>query len=106
MEIISEIITNTLNSFDFSFCITVNVATYLAIKFIDTINGNKDVSTWQKRLVLIMVLLLMSCIWYVDDSDLKHILNSAILAPVFWSWIMKPLCKVLKVDYKDISDIE
>ena len=33
-EIISTIVNNIINSFDFSFCITVNIATYLVIKTI------------------------------------------------------------------------
>ena len=36
-------------------------------------------------------------------SDIKLILNSAILAPVFWSWVMKPICKHFKIDYKQLN---
>ena len=59
-------------------------------------------------------------IFVLDDLDshfLKHalkfgiatnriLLNSAILAPVFWSWIIKPICKYFKIDYKDINILD
>ena len=44
-EIINNIITTIINSFDFAYCISVNILTYLIIKLIDSLNGNKAVST-------------------------------------------------------------
>jgi len=40
------------------------------------------------------------------SPDLKLIINSSILAPVFWSWIIKPICKHYKLDYKQLSLFE
>jgi hypothetical protein len=92
------------NSFDFSFCITTNVLTYLVIRLIDDLNGDKVVTTWQKRLVLITVVFILAGIYVYIGEDTKRILNSAILAPVYWSWIGKPIVKLLKVDYKKKID--
>ena len=52
MEIISNIIQTTLESFDFAYCIVVNVLTYLIIRLINDKNRHKDLTTWSKRLVL------------------------------------------------------
>ena len=91
MEIINNTIQTTLESFDFAFCIIVNVLTYLIIRLINDRNGHKDLTTW------------MGVLYYLLGNDTKTILNSAILAPVFWSWLMKPICKYFKVDYKNVN---
>lgn len=106
MEIITNIIETTLNSFDFSFCIIVNVMTYLIINLINSRNGNKNLTTWKKRLVLIGVIIFISAFYLYDSTDKKIVLNSAILSPVFWSWVMKPICKKFKLDYKQLSLFE
>lgn len=94
-----------IDNFDFAFMIVINVLTYLIIKLLDWLNGPKDVTTWQKRLILIVSIIIISAIYYICgfDDHLK-ILNSAILAPVFWSWVMKPILKKLNLDYKKIDD--
>ena len=103
MEILSNTIQTTLESFDFAFCIIVNILTYLIIRLINDRNGHKDLTTWSKRLVLLLVILSIGVLYYLLGNDTKTILNSAILAPVFWSWIMKPICKHFKVDYKNVN---
>ena len=103
IEIITNSIQTTLSSFDFSYCISVNVLTYLIIKIIDELNGKKDVSTWSKRIILLVVILSTGVLYNLIGCDNKILLNSAILAPVFWSWIIKPICKYFKIDYKDIN---
>ena len=56
--------------------------------------------------MLLLVVLSVSVIDYFLGIDLKLVFNSAILAPVFWSWIMKPICKHFKIDYKQIDIID
>ena len=106
MEIINNIIQTILNSFDFAYCITVNVLTYIIIKFIDSLNGKKTVSTWSKRIVLLVVILATGVLYNLIGCDNKILLNSAILSPVFWSWVIKPICKYFKIDYKDINILD
>lgn len=36
----------------------------------------------------------------------KILFNSAILSPVFWSWVIKPICKYFNIDYKDINILD
>lgn len=105
-EIINNIITTIISSFDFAYCISVNVLTYLIIKIIDELNGKKDVSTWSKRIVLLVVILSTGVLYNLIGYDNKILLNSAILAPVSWSWIIKPICKYFKIDYKDINILD
>ena len=100
MEVISEIIKTTLESFDFAYCITANILTYLIITILT--KNNKPLSTWCKRIVLIVDVIILGIIWYIATKDIRLVLNSAILAPVFWSWVMKPICKVFNLDYKDL----
>ena len=99
MEYLSQLIDLTLQSFDFGFCIVVNILTYLIIKIIDS-KKNKSLTKWQKRLVLLNAILILSIVYYFIGSDLKLIINSSILAPVFWSWIAKPICDKLGIDYR------
>ena len=86
METLQQIIDTTLSSFDFGYCLIVNVLTYLVIKLIDE-------------------LLLIGGIYYLIGNDVKLLINSAILAPISWSIIFKPICKMLKIDYKKIDKI-
>lgn len=100
MEIISNTIQTTLDSFDFAFCIIVNVLTYLIITVVNELKSPKVLTKWNKRIVLICVILLTGVVYYFVQSNLRTIINSAILAPVFWSWILKPICKAFNIDYK------
>lgn len=104
MEYISQIINTTIKSFDFSFCIAVNILTYLIIKLIDEFNGSRKVTTWTKRCVMLIVVICISIAYYIIGSNPKLIINSAILAPVFWSWIGKPICNKLNIDYRKDDD--
>lgn len=101
---IEEIINTTLQSFDFAFCISVNIITYIAIKLLIETKPNFKVSTWIKRLITIISIFIVSLAYYLDDADTKLIFNSSILAPVFWSWIGKPIMKKLKYDYNTEPD--
>lgn len=105
MEHIGGIIDNTINSFDFGLVVSINIATYLIIKFIDEINGVNNVSTWIKRVVMIICTVLLSVVYhFIDPSEDRLIINSMILAPVFWSWIGKPIATLFKIDYKKSID--
>lgn len=106
MEIINNIIQTTLESFDFSYCIVVNILTYFIISTINSRRGHKDISTWAKRLILLITIFFTGSVYYLIGSNTRVLFNSAILAPVFWSWIIKPICKYFKIDYKDINLFE
>lgn len=90
--------------FDLSFMLCVNVLTYILIKVIDDINGDKSIGTWTKRLVMLISCFAIAAGYIAGGYENTTILiNSAILAPVAWSWIFKPILKNIGVDYKKID---
>lgn len=101
-ETITNIINTTLSSFDLPFCITVNIATYLLIKYIADIKKTIKLTTWHKRLIFLLSSIAIAVFYCLNGSDYRTILNSIILAPVAWSWIFKPICIKLDIDYKKV----
>lgn len=99
-EIITKLIDDTLGCFNIPYCIIVNIATYLIIKGITDIKCNIYVSFWHKRLVLLIVSVIVSYIYYITGTDIKTLVNSMVLAPVAWSWLLKPIFNKLNIDYK------
>lgn len=87
---LQEIFSTTINSFDFGFCLSVNILTYLLIQIAQDLR-HKELSTWGKRLMLILAILPMGVVYYLTDNNPKLLINSAILAPVSWTWIFKPI---------------
>ena len=105
-KFIDVIVDGILSNFDFGFMFIVNVLTYIVIKVIDYFNGDNKVPTWQKRCILIISIFTMAIIYIASGYDNTIMLvNSAILAPVFWSWVVSPILKKLGVGYKDIDNI-
>lgn len=94
--------TQISNNFDCAYMIIINLITYFVIKLVDYFNGNKKVTTWQKRAILISVIVIITTIYTVIGYENKIVLfNSAIVAPVFWSWVLKPIVKKFGLDYKE-----
>lgn len=90
--------------FDLSFMLCVNILTYILIKAINDLNGDKVVGTWTKRLVMIISCFAIAAGYKAGGYEETVILiNSSVLAPVAWSWIFKPILKKLGVDYKQID---
>ena len=104
-KIIDTIISNFQQNFDISFMISVNVLTYLVIRFIDNFNGDESVSIWVKRIVAVISSIILAILYYdLGYDNIFRLVNSAIIAPVAWSWIFKPIAKILKQDYKQIVE--
>lgn len=104
-KFIDVIVDGILSNFDFGFMFIVNVLTYIIVKTIDYFNGDNKVPTWQKRCVLVINIAAMIGIYIAAGYDNTIMLvNSAILAPVFWSWVVSPILKKLRVGYKDIDN--
>lgn len=103
-KLISNFVELFNTHFDLSFMLCVNILTYILIKVIDDLNGDKVVSTWTKRLVMIISCFAIAAGYIAGGYENTTILiNSAILAPVAWSWIFKPILKKIGVDYKKID---
>lgn len=104
-KFIDVIVDDILSNFDFGFMFIVNVLTYIIIKVIDYFNGDNKVPTWQKRCVLVISIATMAGIYIAAGYDNAIMLvNSAVLTPVFWSWVVSPILKKLGVGYKDIDN--
>lgn len=104
-KFIDVIVDGILSNFDFGFMFIVNVLTYIIIKVIDYFNGDNKVSTFHKRCVLVLSIATMTGVYIgVGYDNVIMLVNSAILAPVFWSWIVSPILKKLGVGYKDIDN--
>lgn len=104
MDVINNIINALISQFDFTYCVIVNIMTYLIINFmIKVVGGNVVVPI--KRIVLLFSIIVIAAIYYFLGTDIKVLVNSAILAPVSWSWIFKPIANKLGLDYKQIDKL-
>lgn len=105
MDFVNQIIDSIIQSFDFGYCVAVNILTYIVIKIFDKYR-EKRLSTWQKRVVLIASIIVLGIVYYFIGADMRIVANSIILAPVSWSWIFKPMCKLFNVDYKKFNVLD
>ena len=98
-----QIINHIINNFDFTLILLINVLTYLIVKIVDEINKDKVPTTWHKRIIFVISAICISIIYYVLKQDtLIIIINSCIVAPINWSWLIKPIVNKLGIDYKKI----
>lgn len=104
-EIINNITNTCTNSFDFTFCIVVNTLTYIIIKANHNSKNYFNFGLWAKRIVFILVSILVAIVYYFTGSESKVLFNSIIIAPVSWSWIFKPICNKLGIDYSSKNTI-
>ena len=101
LSLLEEIIGTTAESFDFGFVISVNIIAYLVISAIDANNGPKPVKTWTKRVITIACAFILGIIYFsLKLGDVKVLI---ILAPVVWSWIIKPILVRFGIDYRKIE---
>lgn len=104
MDIINNIINALISQFDFTYCVIVNIMTYLIINFMIKLAGGNIVVPI-KRIVLLFSIIVIATIYYFLGTDIKVLVNSTILAPVSWSWIFKPIANKLGWDYKQIDKL-
>lgn len=96
-----QIISQLISNFDFALMLIINIITYFVIKFIDEANGDKQPTTWQKRIVFLIVAIIVGVIYKVTTNiSINIIINSCIVAPVAWSWLAKPIASKFGIDYK------
>lgn len=92
------------DNFDFTYMISINVLTYLMIKIIDYINKEKVVSTFVKRICLVIAIIAVTITYLLIGYDNKlTLINSAILSPVFYSWVLRPILVHFNVNYKQAN---
>lgn len=96
-----QIINQLISNFDFALMLIINIITYFVIKIIDEANGDKQQTTWQKRIVFLIVAIIVGIVYKVTTNiPVDIIINSCIIAPVAWSWFAKPIARKFGIDYK------
>lgn len=105
MELIEKFIDLIISNFDFSYMITINVLTYITIKCLDYVNKNKNVKTIEKRIALLAsIVAVTSCYLLSGYKEYIVLLNSAICAPVFYSWVLRPILIKFNIAYKQYDE--
>ena len=105
MDYVQTILDNIIANFDFAYMIAVNILTYSVIKLIDYFNGDKPVTTLVKRIILVCCVLVLAALYLLSGYDnYVVLLNSAIAAPVFYSWVLRPILKKFKIGYKEYDE--
>lgn len=102
MEFISNLINQVIDNFNFAYVLSINILAYIIIKCIDEFNGDKSVSTKVKQIVVV-ISTTICCIIYSAFTELQTdiLINSTILAPVAWDWLIKPIFKKFNISYKE-----
>lgn len=97
----TNILTELINNFDYGYILIINLIAYILIKITDYFNGDKKVPLITKRILTVISIIIMFCIYKAYDypNDLK-LINSSIAAPVIWSWVLRPLFVKFKIGYK------
>jgi len=101
MEYINIIVNKIIDNFDFGFMFIINVLSYIIIRMVYSIKKGKYVTTWSKRFILMACTVVIAIVYHLSGYDkIITIVNSSILAPVFWDWILRPILIKLGIDYK------
>lgn len=102
---LNYILQQVIDNFNFAYMIIVNLITYFVIKAIDYLNGDKAVKTITKRIVLLLTIIVSFIIYKgFTEIDTIVLINSSVLAPVFWSWILRPIMKKFGLGYKTFDE--
>ena len=105
MDFIEKLLDLLTTNFDFSYMITINVLTYIIIKGLDYLNKDKNVKTITKRIVLVISIIIVTVSYILTDyQDYTVLINSAICAPVFYSWVLRPILIKCDIGYKKYDD--
>lgn len=95
-----DILQNIIDNFDWAYMLSVNVLTYSIIQLLKTIT-KKKITKLAKHIILIFsTIILAACYKYIGDASLRILLNSAILAPVAWDFIFRPIADKFGIGYK------
>lgn len=98
---VDEIINYTILNFNFGIIISINVLAYLVIQLIGYF-AKKKINKGVKIVVTCVCSICMFLL-YGEISDIAKdvLVNSTIIAPISWDWIIKPIAKKLNIDYRE-----
>lgn len=96
-----DFINQLINNFNFAYMLSINILTYMLIKTLDYFNKDKQVSLFIKRLILVLSTIILAIVYKIfTDINNEILLNSTIAAPVFYSWVIKPILEKYNINYK------
>ena len=73
----------------------------MCFKLVDYLNKEKIVTVLQKRIILIVSTIIMFGVYSIlGYNNYIVLVNSSIFAPVFWSWLLRPIINKLGIGYK------
>lgn len=105
MDVVSKILDSIFSSIDLVYMLAVNISTYLVIKLIDELNGEKAVPVYAKRVITLVTGAAIGVIVYALGGNAITIFYSFILSIVSWDVVFKPILHKFKnLDYKGNRD--
>lgn len=95
-----SIIDVIVNNFNFGLIISINALTYGMITIYNTI-AKKEASKLLKIIITIFSIIILGFIyWKTEIISKDAIISSCVSAPLIWDWVLKPIFKKFKLDYK------
>lgn len=94
-----QLLSQLISNYNFNLILSINIVSYLIIQLL-----HKVIFTPKgiKILITIIVSILMGVLYhFISDISTEVLVNSAILAPLAWDWVFKPILNKIGVDYKN-----
>lgn len=93
-----QLLSQLISNYNFNLILSINIISYLIIQLLHLkIFTKKGI----KIGVTVVVSIIMGIIFhFISDTSTEVLINSAILAPLAWDWVFKPILNKLGIDYK------
>lgn len=93
-----QLLSQLISNYNFNFILSINIISYLIIQLLHKIMFTpKGI----KILITILVSIGAGILYYfISDMSTEVLVNSAILAPLAWDWVFKPILNKIGIDYK------
>ncbi len=102
MEVVNKVFDLLAANIDFAFMLSVNVLTFLLIKFADEKNKQKKVSRFLKRLITLLAGMALAVpLVLLNALEIKVALYSFVLSLVSWDGLFRHIIKKWGIGYKD-----
>ena len=93
-----QLLSQLISNYNFNLILSINIISYLIIQLL-------HLKIFTKRGIKIGVTVIVSIITgiifhFISDTPTEVLVNSAILAPLAWDWVFKPILNKIGVDYK------
>lgn len=94
-----QLLSQLISNYNFNLILSINIISYLIIQLLHKIMFTpKGI----KILITIIVSIAMAILYhFISDISTEVLINSAILAPLAWDWVFKPVLNKIGIDYKE-----